>query len=204
MSVLINFKICDNARECMGIEACPTKALYWNKEKKTIAFDENKCNKCGLCEKSCEISAIRVAKDDDEYEKIKKEIENDSREVSDLFVDRYGATPIHTAFQLNSSDFDVTVLESTKLVALEVYQDDSIECLLRSIPIGHLFQGRDVKFRKMKVEDEFLKKYSIENLPTLLFFRDGAMLGKIEGFYSFYQKDVLDKKIESLGVFAIK
>ena len=32
---------------------------------------------------------------------LKKEIDEDSRKASDLFVDRYGATPIHPAFLIN-------------------------------------------------------------------------------------------------------
>ena len=36
MSVLINFKICDNAKECSGVEVCPTEALSWNEKKKNI------------------------------------------------------------------------------------------------------------------------------------------------------------------------
>lgn len=29
MPVLINFKICDNAKDCSGIAVCPTGALSW-------------------------------------------------------------------------------------------------------------------------------------------------------------------------------
>ena len=32
MSVLINFKICDNAEECDGVRVCPINALYWDKK----------------------------------------------------------------------------------------------------------------------------------------------------------------------------
>ena len=39
MSVLINFKICDNAKECGGIEVCPTGALSWDEENETIKID---------------------------------------------------------------------------------------------------------------------------------------------------------------------
>ena len=36
MPVLINFKICDNAKECGGIEVCPTGALSYDDENKSI------------------------------------------------------------------------------------------------------------------------------------------------------------------------
>ena len=38
MSVLINFKICDNAKECGGISICPTGALKWNEEKEDTEY----------------------------------------------------------------------------------------------------------------------------------------------------------------------
>ena len=41
MSVLINFKICDNAKECGGIEVCPTGALSWDEENETIKIDND-------------------------------------------------------------------------------------------------------------------------------------------------------------------
>ena len=36
MAVLINFKICDNAKECNGIEVCPTGALSWDKKNQNL------------------------------------------------------------------------------------------------------------------------------------------------------------------------
>ena len=62
MAVLVNFKICDNAKECGGIAVCPTGALSWNEEKESIEIDNDKCISCGLCEKECPIGAIMVAK----------------------------------------------------------------------------------------------------------------------------------------------
>jgi len=57
-AVLINFKICDNFKDCSGIAVCPTKAFYWDRKKRTIAVDNEKCKSCGLCEESCPVDAI--------------------------------------------------------------------------------------------------------------------------------------------------
>lgn len=135
MSVLINFKICDNAKECLGIEVCPANALYWDEKTETIAFNESKCNLCKMCEEACEINAIKVALNKEEFNKYKKEIDDDSRQISDLFVDRYGAQPIHLASFLKPDKFNLEVLQSNKLVVVEVYKEETIECLLNSIPI---------------------------------------------------------------------
>ena len=42
MAVLINFKICDNAKECGGIDVCPTGALSWNDVDSKIEIDNDK------------------------------------------------------------------------------------------------------------------------------------------------------------------
>lgn len=196
MSVLINFKICDNAEECNGITICPTGALSWDKKKKSIKIDNEKCISCKKCEKSCMVSAIRVAKNEEEYKKIEEEINNDSRKVSDLFVDRYGAQPIHPAFLIKDDKFELEVLKSKKMVAAELFNDDSIKCLLKSIPMKSLFADYLIKYRKVEVGGALTEKYKIKELPALIFFENGKLLGKIEGFYDNKKKEELIKKIK--------
>jgi len=200
MSVLINFKICDNAKECNGIAACPIKAFYWDEENKTIAVDNSKCTSCGLCEESCPVHAIRVAKNEEEYNKIKKEIDEDSRKISDLFVDRFGATSVDPASLIPVSEFKTQILESTKLAAAELFKNSSIKCLLYSIPIRELFKGVDVKFRKINVGDDesLLKTYEITKLPSLLFFKDGKLIGKIEGYHGNKDEEMIIEKIKEI------
>lgn len=101
--------------DCSGIEVCPTGAFYWDEENETIAVDQGECVDCGKCEDSCPVGAIRVARTEEEYQKIKKEIEEDPRKVSDLFVDRYGAEPVHTAFLIPEGRFELELLESHRL-----------------------------------------------------------------------------------------
>lgn len=196
MSVLINFKICDNAQECNGIAVCPTGALSWDKKKKSIKIDNEKCISCRKCEKACMVKAIRVAKNEKEYKQIEEEINNDSRKVSDLFVDRYGAQPIHPAFLIKDDKFNLEVLGSKKMVVAELFNDDSIMCLLKSIPMRSLFAGHSIKYRKVEVGRALAEKYKIKELPTLIFFKDGGLLGKVEGYYDNKQKEELLKKIK--------
>lgn len=199
MPVLINFKICDNAKECYGIEVCPTGAFYWNDKRKTIAVDESKCTLCGKCEEACEVSAIHVAKNQEGYERIKKEIDEDPRKASDLFVDRYGAQPVHNAYIIPDGNFDTEVLESSKLVVVELFNNDSIMCLLNSIPVSELFKGMDIKYRRMEMKnDSLLKKYGVKELPSLLFFKDGKLIGKIEGYHDITEKEEIKKKIDGI------
>ena len=199
MSVLINFKICDNSKDCNGIAVCPIKAFYWDEKKKTIAVDETKCISCGKCEESCPVDAIRVARNEKEFKKIKKEIDEDPRKASDLFVDRYGATSVSPAFLISPDKFEIQILESTKPAVVEFFKNSSIKCLLNSIPIKELV-NIDVKYRKIDLsnDDSLLKIYKIKELPSLLFFKNGKLIGKIEGYYKTGSEKELKKRVDEI------
>ena len=198
MPVLINFKICDRSKDCSGIEACPTNALYWDEENKTIGIDNSRCIDCEKCEKTCPVGAIRVAKTDEEYNKIKKENDNDPREASDLFIDRYGAEPIDPTYQISLDQFNTDIIESGELVIAELFNDSSIMCLIKTIPIKDLI--KDIKYKKIDIKEDthLLKIYEIANLPALLFFKNGKLLGKIESHYTPEKKEELKEKINEI------
>lgn len=199
MAVLINFKICDNSKDCSGIEVCPAGAFYWDEKQKTITVDNTKCISCGRCEKACPVEAIKVARTKKEYKKIKKEIEKDPRKASDLFMDRYGAQPILSSFLIPQNKFNIQILESTKLAVVELFNHDSIKCLLYSIPIKELFKNFDIKYRKIELKDDsILKKYKIKKTPSLLFFKNGILIGKIEEYYKIGQERELKLKIKEI------
>lgn len=199
MAVLINFKICDNAKECNGIEVCPTGALSWDDKKETILIDNEKCTNCGKCEPACEVHAIRVAKTDEEYKQIKKEFDEDPRRVEDLFVDRYGAEPVDRAFIIPDGRFDLEVLEATKPTVVEFFNDDSIMCLLHSIPIKELFKGYDIKYRRVYASDDSLvKRFGIKELPSLLFFSKGKLIGKTDGYFDIKELDAVRNSVQEI------
>jgi len=80
---------------------------------------------------------------------------------------------------------------------LEVYNESSIECLVKSIPVKELFD-KDVVYRKMPVDANFMQKHNITTLPTLLFWKEGKIVSKIEGFFDNYQKDELKNLITQI------
>lgn len=199
MAVLINFKICDNAKECGGIAVCPTGALSYDDKKESIIIDNDKCISCGRCENECPIGAIRVARTEAEFEKIKEEIDDDPRTIKDLFVDRYGAVPLSEFFTIDFNEITQKG-KNSNLMLVECYNDDSIQCLLKSIPIKELTKTlpKDTLFFKVEVTSEDIKKNNITELPSLLIYKNNIMIGKIDGYYEEEQKDDLINKINDI------
>ena len=146
------------------------------------------------------MGAIRVAETKEEYKKIKKEIEKDQRKISDLFIDRYGAEPISPTFRIPLKKFKIQILESTQPAVAELFSRNSIKCLLYSIPVKELFKSKNIKYGKIEVKnnDSILKKYNVKKLPSLLFFRNGKLAGKIEGYYDFLENKKLLEKINKI------
>lgn len=198
MAVLVNFRICDNAKECGGIAVCPTGALSWDEEKETIKIDNDKCISCGLCEKECPIGAIMVAKNEEEYSKLKKEIDNDPRTTKDLFVDRYGAVAISDFFKIELDDIKEKS-EKDVLTLIEIYNPDVAECLLKSIPIKELTKNlpKDTLFYKTESEKP-IDEYKITELPSLLVFKKGKLLGHIDGYYTTDAKEKVISKLNAI------
>ena len=199
MKALVNFKICDNARECSGIEVCPTKAMYFNEELDRIEVDNEKCTNCGICEKECPIGAISVGKNEEEYYRYVEEIENDPRTTKDLFVDRYGAISLSKFFLIKNNNLE-DKLKKEKLIFVEMFDSKIAECLLRSIPIKNITDNidKDIHYYKLDKEDVISKKYDVIVFPTLLIFNGEKLLGSVEGYYTINQKQDFEDKINGI------
>jgi ferredoxin len=197
MPSIINFKICDNAPECGGLEVCPTKAITWNESKKTLEINESKCTSCGLCVKACPAGAISVATGA-EFDQIKKEIDQDSRRTSDLFIERYGASSMDPTALVSPAFLQSQIDKKLTLVA-EIFDNDLAMCLVKSIPIKDLFKNKILYYKiNISFGPDLIDNYNIKNLPCLLFFKNGQLTGKIEGYYGLDKKKELISLVSSL------
>lgn len=183
MPAIINYKICDQSSECSGIDVCPVGAIKYNEDIGKIEIDKSKCLSCGLCENACPIGAIGVAKNKEEYEELISEIENDPRSVNDLFVDRYGADVINTQSVVKLENLEQLIQEK-RMILIEVYNDESINCLLKSIPYSNILDNTRIDgIFKCNVGDIYQSALSVSILPSLLIIIDGKIINKVEGYF---------------------
>lgn len=185
MAVFVNFKICDNAAECSGIEVCPTGALYWDEGEETVKSDNNKCISCNACLEACPAGAIYVAHDEKEEKQIKEDIENDPRTLKDLLVERYGASPVDESLLVSAQEALTKIEEVASLVVVEIMDNDDAPCLINSVPISDAFGDVKYEYYKVAIADDDCKlitdRFSVSEIPTLLVFKNHRLVIRIDG-----------------------
>jgi thioredoxin 1 len=97
------------------------------------------------------------------------------------------------------ANFETEVLKAKELVLVDFYADWCGPCkILAPIieKLAHAYEGK-VKIGKLDVEqnEQAITKYGISHMPTLLFFKNGDVVGQLDGFQS---EEVLKGKIDSL------
>lgn len=100
-------------------------------------------------------------------------------------------------YQLSDANFEQEVLNSDKPVIVDFYADWCSPCKMVA-PILSQIAGEQmdkVKIGKINIDENTATamKYRVLSIPTLMFFRNGEMLGRIEGAVP---KSVVDQKIQ--------
>ena len=194
MSVLLNRKICDNSPECSGIEVCPTGAIFWNSEEGMICLDNDLCISCGQCVDACPVGTFAVANNEDEYKEFESQFAADTRTAEELFVERYGAMPIDEDAVIDEKDLEFEIQNSvSKIILVEKFKDESIQCLLHSIPVEEILRGVDARYIKCFVDNNDGEEY-----PQLLIYVDGEKKGCITGYYVDDRTDELLDEINAI------
>jgi NAD-dependent dihydropyrimidine dehydrogenase PreA subunit/thiol-disulfide isomerase/thioredoxin len=207
MPIAINFKICDNSEDCNGIPVCPTKALTWDKEAKSLMIDNRKCVSCGACAKACPVvGAILVAKTEEEYERIKDEIESDPRTRSQLLEDRYGVVTTDPTLIVTMKNFNEEVLDSNNVTFVDFWDKPHRPCRITAVEFKVLTAKASIitkflsnkklkiKIRKIDVTEnpEIVNRYSVGIIPSFLVFYKGKVIGRVEGKVK-QEKELIDK-----------
>lgn len=211
MAVSINFNICDNSPECSGIAVCDYDAIYWDEtkismlgEKGNLCVNNDKCTSCGLCvgEDGCPVGAIIYARTQDELNEITKDINIDLGKVKELFVERYGAEAVDEKVCLTQEEVFSILDAKHGYVVIEEFSEDSIQCLLSSIPIEDILEEikkhikiKDIEYYKCDVTDNLERD---KDYPVLKVFYNNKMLVQIDGYYDNDHKDELLRKLSVL------
>lgn len=179
--IIINKKICDRSPECLGIAICPNQALTYNKKKKVVVWNKNKCTFCLKCTlpESCPINAIVFARNEATEKEIIKNIKNDTRTKEFVWQERFGVQPGKPAIAeiLDNSNFS-TVLNSSKPFLIDVWHENFADCRLRSVPYLDLFKIFNLKIYKLDAQKypKLAEKLKITNFPSLVIVKNKDVL----------------------------
>lgn len=99
--------------------------------------------------------------------------------------------------QFNAEEFRETVQNADKPLIVDFYADWCVPCKMMAPIISQVEnENRDsILFGKINIDEntDLALEYRVLSIPTLLFIKNGEVLGRIEGAVS---KSVVDQKIE--------
>lgn len=207
MPGVINYKICDLAPECGGIEVCPTGAFFWNKKTKRPEIDNSTCTSCGLCVGECPVKAIIIVQAEEEFKEVLKKIKNDPRSEEKLWRERLGCQPGRTpplATVVTPENFSREVARAKGWLALDVWSEETLDCRYHSVIWEDLDLADRIKLKKLDGGryPKLARKLGVAEFPTLLFFQDGKEVGRREEYI--YSKDKLGIVEQIKGLWAQK
>ena len=87
--------------------------------------------------------------------------------------------------RVNTESFDSEVLQSSGITAADFYSDSCVPCKRLSPVLAEIEeeQGDKVKLVKINInfDAELAEKYGVMSVPTLIFFKDGEEVSRING-----------------------
>ena len=92
------------------------------------------------------------------------------------------------ALEVTQENFEQVVLQSKKPVLLDFWTTWCSPCLMVGKSIDKLYEEMsDVVIAKINAEEnkELSTKYQISSVPTILLFKDGVVVKRIEGLISY-------------------
>lgn len=182
MPMFIDPRICDKQMICDLMKVCPVNAIYQDEKEGTVEIDNTKCNECLLCVKACPYLAVKLAKDTGELGEFKVNAGRRKFNKNAHLRKIYGAGPGRIGkAELNDSNFQEKV--GSEVPTLVSFWGAHSEVIAHSLKwISEKYRGK-LKVAHIKVAEnpESRKKYAITTTPTLILFRKGREIGRLEG-----------------------
>ena len=170
---------CDQDKGCGCPKVCPFDAWYRDEKDENWLIDASKCTGCGLCLRECPAGAVLLANTLDEAERIKDGIDTDTFHTQKrLFVERYGGMPIKS--EITGEEFDSKI--KNDFVIVEFFRNEKLICMVKCVPYSEIMPCENIHKIDADKHPEITKQFNITQFPSLLFFRDGKIVGRIEGF----------------------
>lgn len=181
MPVFIDKRICDKQMICDLMRVCPVDAIYQDEEG-VVEIDEKKCNECMRCVKACPYLAVKLAKDRKELGELKAKAGRGGFDKNAHLKRIYGERPsVIGKADLNDSNFEEVV--GSKTPTLVSFWGAHSEVIANSLEwIKRRYKDK-LKVAHIKVAEnpKSRKKYGIITTPTLILFKGGKEIGRLEG-----------------------
>lgn len=189
-AIIFNYNFCDLAPECGGIEACPQKAIYFDKKTNMPCWDKTKCVFCLRCTlpNVCPIGAILYARDDESEKQTRQMVKIDPKKREWLWQERYGVQPGMTpplVTKITPANFE-TIIQNQKNKIIDVWHVDSSDCRLHSPLYSDLLDTKAgvIEIYKLDAREypELATKLKVSIFPSLLLFKENNEVARIEEF----------------------
>jgi len=182
MPVFIDPRICDRQEICELVKVCPRDAVKQSKAEGTIKVDNTKCSECLLCLKACPYLAVKLAKDTEELGELERESTHAKFDKDSHIAKMYGTKPGRIGKTiLKDSDFKRKVDSATPtLVDFWGAHGAVMAPFLKWVEAK--YKG-ELKVSHIKIVEnpESRKRYAITTTPTLILFKKGKQIGRLEG-----------------------
>lgn len=193
VKIVFNHKLCDNAQGCPEIIVCARALNVDVKDaaltlfKDNIIFFEERCKCNTLC--ACKCPLMKAVDTPAEEWAAKEEVRLTERDPNFLKWDRYNAEYIVPCHEVSLDDILKQYKDRTNLI-LEIINVAACVAEFAAIPILEFFPKSvyDKYYRKLCLRTiEDIKRcetvFGINELPCILFFKKGKLIGNIHGIY---------------------
>lgn len=89
------------------------------------------------------------------------------------------------SIRVNTDNFDTEVLQSELLVIADFYSDSCVPCKRLSPVLAEIEEEFFQKLKVVKIninfDGELAEKYGVQTTPTIIFFKNGEELSRLQG-----------------------